>query len=59
MYGIFDLKCLLLIEFVLQNLSQIYFCIPEIFETITFQTGFCEEKKSPFEFVLSSCYSQR
>ena len=29
--GIFNLKCLL-IEFVTPNLSQIYFCIPEIFK---------------------------
>ena len=43
------LKCLL-IKFVMPNLSQIYFCLPEIFET-----NWVFSTKSPFEFVFFCC----
>ena len=50
--GIFNLKCLL-IEFVIPNLSQIYFCVHEIFKTNVSNRLY--STKSPFEFVFSSC----
>ena len=48
----FNLKCLL-IEFVIPNMSQIYFCIPEIFRTNVLNRFL--GTKSPFEFVFSRC----
>ena len=48
-YGIFNLKCLL-IEFVIPNLSQNFFCIPEIFKT-NVSNRFLSTK-STFEFVF-------
>ena len=49
---IFNLKCLL-IEFVIPNLSQIYFSIQEIFKT-NVSTHFFSTK-SALEFVLTRC----
>ena len=46
MLGFFNLKCLL-IEFVIPNLGQIYFCIQEIFKN--------DHLKSFFGFVLMGC----
>ena len=46
------IKCLL-IEFVIPNMSKIYFCLPEIFKTNFSNRLF--STISPFEFVFSSC----
>ena len=50
--GNFYLKCLLT-EFVMPNLSQIYFCIPEMFKLNILKPVF--EYKIPFAFLLSCC----
>ena len=49
MYGICNLKSLL-IKFVIQNMSEFYFCIPEIFKTNVENQFLCI--KSPFEYVF-------